>query len=71
MTNLKTATQIKKERPYYYVECYGDYLFESESLAECKCFMIRYIESHKEEVEAEPYEYYIGMYSIGVEDLGE
>jgi hypothetical protein len=64
MTNLKTSTQIKKERPCYYVDCNGVVVFESESLTKCKECLAEYIEGHKEEVEAKPYNYNICMFSI-------
>ena len=66
LESLKTAKQIKKEKPYYYVDCDGEVPFESESLDECKEFMIIYIENHKEEVENKPYAYNICMYNINV-----
>lgn len=68
LTKLKTATQIKKERAYYYVECNSTVVFESESLAECKNYMAQYIKDHKEEVMEEPYNYNICMYNIIVDD---
>lgn len=68
MFNLKSITEIRNEKPYYFVCIHGSNLFESESFTECKDFLANYLKEHKKEIlkEKEFYEYYIGMYSIAI-----
>lgn len=67
---MKTLTQIKREKPYYFVSINGVNEFESESIIECKNYLTNYAKEHKKEIEenGNEYDYYIGMYSICIMD---
>ena len=66
---MKTVTQIRTEKPFYFVSIEGQNLFESESLKECKDFLINQLKVYKENKIKilETYNYFIGMYNIGIE----
>lgn len=64
---MKKLTKIRSEKACYYVCINGDIPFESESIKECKEYLINYIKNNKEEIEENGlYEYYVGMYSINI-----
>lgn len=65
---MKKITEIRKEKPYYFVSINGENLFESERMTECKEFLIKYIKEHKQEIieEENQYDYFIGMYNIDI-----
>ncbi len=67
---MKTLTQIKKEKPYYFVSINGQNELESESITECKNYLLKYMKEHKKEIEenGNEWDYYIGMYSICIMD---
>lgn len=66
---MKSITNIKNQKPEYYVCINGINEFESNSLTECKKFMCDFLKSIKENgIKIEnTYDYYIGMYSIDIE----
>lgn len=66
---MKKLTEIRQERPYYFVSIGGNILFEDDSFTNCKNYLINYIKEHKEEMleKDELYNYYIGMYSISID----
>lgn len=65
---MKKLTDIRNEKPYYFVCVCGDCLFESESITECKNFLCKYVKEHKKEIEENnnEYDYFIGMYNIDI-----
>lgn len=66
---MKKITEIKKERAYYFVSIDGLSEFESESLNDCKKYLCDYVKTHKAEIEENgDYNYFIGMYNIGIEE---
>lgn len=59
----------QKWKTLLFCKYWREILFESESLRECKEWLISYIKEHKEEMEEnETYNYFIGMYNIDIED---
>lgn len=65
---MKSAREIKKDYPYYFVCIKGQNLFESADVEACKDFLIGYIKNHKQQMiqEGQLYDYFIGMYSIDI-----
>lgn len=70
---MKTMTDIKNEKPVYYVCIDGKNYLESFSIKECKEFLIKYLKSLKKNgiKILNTWDYYIGMYSIDIEDEEE
>lgn len=64
---MKKLTELRKEKPYYFVSVDGKILFESEKVGECKDFLCDYIKNNKGTIDV--YETYIGMYNIDI--IGE
>ena len=66
---MKTITEIKKEKPQYFVCINGTNEFESTSLNDCKEFLCKVLKSYKENgiKIMNEYDFYIGMYSIIIE----
>lgn len=66
---MKTITEIRNEKPLYYVCVNGSNEFESYSIKECKNWLADFLKECKHcclEIE-DSYNYYIGMYSITIE----
>lgn len=63
---MKKITEIKKEKPYYFVSINDEVPFESESITDCKNFLAKYVKEHKKEIEENDnaYDFFVGMYSI-------
>ena len=67
---MKKLTEIRNEKATYFVCINGDIPFESDTLTECKQYLINYIKENKKDMiqENELYNYYIGMYNIDIMD---
>ena len=65
---MKKLTDVRNEKPYYFVSVNGEILIESESITECKKALCKYVREHKKEIEEndDAYNYFIGMYSIDI-----
>lgn len=64
---MKTLTNIKKEKPTYFVCVNGSNEFESYSITECKKFLCDLLKSIKDDEIENTCDYYIGMYSITID----
>ena len=65
---MKKLTEIRNEKAVYFVCIDGSVPFESDSLSECKQYLINYIKENKKEMQENgEYNYYIGMYSISID----
>ena len=66
---MKTPAQIRSEKPFYFVSIEGQNLFESESLKECKDFLINQLKVYRmNKIKIlDTYNYFIGMYNIDIE----
>ena len=66
---MKSITDIRNERPLYFVCVDGSNKFESYSLTECKNWLADYLKvlKHNGIKIEDTYNYYIGMYSITIE----
>lgn len=63
---MKTLTEIKKERPCYFVSINGCNEYECDTISECKQLVAEFVKEHKEECKNGEYDIYIGMYNITV-----
>ena len=65
---MKKLTNIRNEKPLYYVCIDGNNEFESESLKECKDYLLKFLKAMKENkikiLDEE--NFYIGMYNIDI-----
>lgn len=65
---MKKLTEIRNEKACYFVSINGEVPFESESIKECKEYLINYIKNNKEEIkENGTYNYFVGMFNIDIE----